>query len=360
MPASDFNDLIRLSFFTDVAKAIVSETTVKGVLDRLMNCIGESFTPLNWSVLLLDHKTDQLVFRIAVGKAADTLVGVRIPANEGVAGWVASHGCEVIIEDVASDSRFSSRIDDMTGFLTESIIAVPLKSGNKVFGVIELINKLDGSHFTPLEMKALATIADFSAIAIEKAMLLRQTKWQAMTDPLTGLLNRRGLGKALKREQARIKRYGGSLAFILADVDDFKSINDSRGHVAGDVVLKTVAKTLLTTCRESDSIARLGGDEFLVALPYTEEGTPETARERLSEAIREAAKTCQAGPFSVSLGIHSGSVDTHTGHIDLAKLIEESDRDLYRRKESKSGSLLQEDIMAAMDDESRHTGSGLE
>ncbi len=360
MPISDFDDLIKLSYFTDVAKAIVSETTVKGVLNRLMACIGDSFAPLNWSVLFLDRKTDQLVFQIAVGKAADALVGVRIPSNEGVAGWVASTGHEVIVEDVARDSRFSDRMDGMTGFLTESIIAVPLKSGNKVIGVIELINKLDGSQFSPLEMKALATMADFSAIAIEKAMLLRQIKRMAMTDALTGVLNRRGLGKTLNREMARMKRYGGSMSFILADVDDFKSINDSRGHVAGDTVLKTVAQALLKVCRESDSVARFGGDEFLVAMPYTEPDAAETARQRLAEAIQHASQACPAGPFSVSLGIHTGLADDETGSIDLDRIIAESDKDLYKRKENRGNGFAPEEVMAAMDDEAGSQTAGFD
>ncbi|TFG82301.1 MAG: sensor domain-containing diguanylate cyclase, partial [Spirochaetales bacterium] len=88
MGSEDLSDLIHLSYFSEIAKDIVSETTVRGVLDRTMQHIGTCFAPLNWSLLLLDRKNDQLVFRIAVGKAGDILVGKRIPAFEGIAGWV--------------------------------------------------------------------------------------------------------------------------------------------------------------------------------------------------------------------------------------------------------------------------------
>jgi diguanylate cyclase (GGDEF)-like protein len=359
MPGSDFDDLIKLSFFTDVAKAIVAETTVRGVLNRLMEQVGECFSPLNWSVLLLDRRTDQLEFRIAVGKAADALVGVRIPAFEGLAGWVVRNGSELIVEDVATDARFSERIDNMTGFKTESIIAVPLKSGNRVFGVIELVNKLNGGQFSALEMKALATMADFAAIAIEKAVLMRQIKRLAMTDALTGVLNRRGLARALDRERARMKRYGGSMAFILADVDNFKQINDQRGHAAGDMVLKTLAEALVGSCRESDVVARFGGDEFLIAMPCTDPLAAEVARQRFAEGIKAVAQSCPAGPFTVSLGVHAAAMDSAleraigdaAGHADLARILEESDRDLYRRKEAKVEGGLSEDILAAMDDD---------
>jgi len=168
MPEEELEDLIRLSYFTETAKAIVSETTVKGVLDRLMDAIGRSFAPLNWSLLLLDRPRDQLVFKIAVGKASSALLGMRIPAFEGVAGWVVANGRELLIEDASADERWSERVDSMTGFRTESIIAVPLKTDDRVFGVIELINKLHGGRFSALELRTLTTIAEFAAIAIER------------------------------------------------------------------------------------------------------------------------------------------------------------------------------------------------
>lgn len=344
MPAEDFNDMIRLSYFSDTAKAIVSESTVKGVLDRLMERIGCIFAPLNWSLMLLDRPNDQLVFKVAVGKASSKLLGLRIPAFEGIAGWVVANGRALIIEDAAADERWSERVDEMTGFRTESIIAVPLKTEEKVFGVIELINKLDGGHFSALELNMLETIADFAAIAIEKAVYLAQVKRMAMSDSLTGLLNRRGLSKVLERERSRIRRYGGSMAFILADVDEFKSINDERGHAAGDAVLKAIAEALMASSRESDAVARMGGDEFLVAISCDSQAEAESARSRLDAALREASGRCSAGPFSVSLGLHFGD------DCDLGAMLEESDRDLYRRKEERNAALFGGRVMDMLDE----------
>jgi len=344
MPEEDFNDMIRLSYFSDTAKAIVSESTVKGVLDRLMERIGTIFAPLNWSLMLLDRPNDQLVFKIAVGKASNKLLGVRIPSFEGIAGWVVANGRALIIEDAASDDRWSERVDEMTGFSTESIIAVPLKTEDKVFGVIELINKLDGGHFSALELNMLETIADFAAIAIEKAVYLAQVKRLAMSDSLTGLLNRRGLARVLERERSRIRRYGGSMAFILADVDEFKAINDERGHAAGDLVLKTIASALRAASRESDAVARFGGDEFLVAISCSSEAEAESARSRLAAALRQAAEACPAGPFSVSLGLHVGE------DCDIGTMLEESDRDLYRRKEERNAAGFGQRVMDMLDE----------
>ncbi len=341
----EIEELIRLSYFSEIAKAIVSETSVKGILNKLMAKIGDVFAPLNWSTLLLDRKNDQLEFRVVVGKASEKLLGQRIPAFEGVAGWVVAHGTEVIVEDVSQDSRFSDRIDSISGFTTSSIIAVPLKTEDKVFGVIELINKLDGGRFSALEMRTLATIADFAAIAIEKAVYLAQIKRMAMTDAMTGLLNRRGLARILERENSRIKRHGGEVAFILADVDQFKEINDNRGHAAGDVVLKCVAEALQKVCRESDAVARFGGDEFLVVMPDTNPEAAALARDRIAAGISRAAQKCPAGAFTVSLGVHAGKGS------DINKIFEESDRDMYRRKEERNPNTFGEKIMSILDDD---------
>lgn len=344
MPDDRFEELIKLSYFSDLAKAIVSETTVKGVLEELMKAIGNCFAPLDWSVLVLDRGAKELVFKIAVGKAAKSLVGMRIPADEGIAGWVCSNGKELLIEDASSDPRWSARVDGVTGFNTESIIAVPLKTEDRVFGVIELVNKLDGGRFSALEMRTLATIADFAAIAIEKAVYLAQARKLAMNDPLTGLLNRRGLSRILDRERTRLRRYGGSIAFILADVDDFKGINDTRGHDAGDAVLKAVADALLSRSRESDAVARMGGDEFLVAMMPATAEEAERARERFAAALEAASASGPAGPFSVSLGVHASE------DWDVEALLKGSDKDLYRRKEERQGAQFGGRILEMLDE----------
>lgn len=345
MARGELDDLIKLHYFSDIGKDIVKERSLRGVLDRLMARIGECFAPLNWSLLLLDRERDELVFKIAVGKASDILVGRRIPAFEGVAGWVVSNGRALIVEDASKDPRFSERVDSITGFRTESIIAVPLKTEERTYGVIELVNKLDGGRFSALELRTLATIADFGAIAIERAVYLGRLRRRAETDPLTGLLNRRGLGRVLVREGRRMKRYGGQLAFILADIDEFKAINDTRGHAAGDAVLRAVAAALEGAARESDELARYGGDEFLVVLPSAGPAEAEGAKRRLAAALEAASAACAAGPFSVTLGVHAGA------DPDVGRILEASDRDLYRQKggrRAKDG--LEDEIMAMMDE----------
>ena len=341
---TDMDDLVRLSVFSAIGTSIVGEKGIRGVLDRVMEHIGSFFGPLHCSVLLVDAAKSDLVFARVAGRSAELLEGMRVPLGEGVAGWVALHGTNAVIERPAEDPRWSDRIDVLTGFKTESIIAVPLRSGDKVFGVIELLNRLDGKPFSAYDMRVLSTIADFAAIGVEKAYYLAEVRRISERDPLTGALNRRGLGRAIEREAARRARYGGDLSVVLADVDRFKAINDRYGHSAGDEVLKAVARTLADAVRAADSVARYGGDEFLILMPATGPEDAEIARIRLGEILAQAGGAHNP-PFAVSLGVHTSKDD------DFDELFRESDRDLYRRK---IGPLaIGENLLAAIDDEGK-------
>jgi diguanylate cyclase (GGDEF)-like protein len=340
----DMDDLIRLSVFSAIGTSIVAERSIRGVLDRVMEHIGSFFGPSNWSLLLVDSAKNELVFARVVGRAAEALTGQRVALGEGVAGWVAQRGTSAIIENPTEDPRWSERLDALTGFKTESIIAVPLRSGDKVFGVIELLNRLNGELFSAFDMRVLSTIADFTAIAVEKAYYLAEARRVSERDPLTNVLNRRGLDRAIGRETARRARYGGELSVVLADIDRFKAINDGFGHAAGDEVLRTVAQTLALTMRGADSLARYGGDEFLVLLPATGSEDAEIARTRFDEALSKAG-AAHVPPFSVSLGVHS------SGEADFGELFRESDKDLYRRKVGPLA--IGENLLAALDFEGK-------
>jgi diguanylate cyclase (GGDEF)-like protein len=340
----DLDDLVRLSVFSSIGKSIVAENGIRGVLDRVMEHVGAFFGPLNWSILLVDAGHDELVFTVVAGKASEALTGRKVKVGEGIAGWVARYGKPAIVAVAHSDPRFSPKYDEILGFHTESVVAVPLLAGGRIFGVIELLNRLDGRTFSAFDMRVLSTIADFAAIAIEKSYYLSEAQRLAELDHLTGLLNRRGLGKVLEREGARLRRYPGNVSVIAADVDGFKMINDRHGHQAGDEVLKAVAECLKTSVRSADSVARYGGDEFVVVMPNTGPEDAEIARARLQAALDRAGKEAPV-PWSITLGAHSSN------KADFGELFRESDRDLYRRK---AGPIeIAENLLAALDDETQ-------
>ncbi|MFP4444004.1 MAG: diguanylate cyclase [Spirochaetia bacterium] len=326
---SSTSDLIRLSFFTEMGKSISRAVTIRQTLQEVMHHVQEMFTPRNWSLLLLDHATDELVFTLVTGgKEAEQLRGRRVAVGQGITGWIAKHGEPVIIEDVQSDSRFDPSMDEMTKFNTESIIGVPLISGEKVFGVIELINKLNGSNFTPLDLKILSTIADFAAIAIEKAYYYKALRKIATIDSLTGLYNRRSLIRQMEREINRCKRYKTPFSMLMIDIDAFKKINDTKGHSGGDKVLKHFGEILAGNIRQSDFASRYGGDEFVVMMPNTEEEAARDVRDRILKILDK--RNDEAGtPYTVSIGLFSGCPE------NLEDAFNKADFGLYEDKNRK-------------------------
>jgi len=324
-----FNDLVKLSFFSEVGKAISSATTVSQTLKAVMDQIGVIFAPSYWSLLLRNPKTGDLKFSVVVGSGVENLKGQIIPRGKGIAGWIAEHGESLIIEDVSRDSRFAPDMDEMNDFKTESIIGVPLKNGNRVFGVIELINKLDGQPFSPLELQLLTTVADFAAIAIEKAYYMNALRKVATVDPLTGLNNRRSFEKYFYRESDRCRRNGRTFTVMMIDIDGFKQITDSYGHKEGDRVLCEVADLLQTRLRSADLPCRYGGDEFIILMPDTSLKEAKILKQRLLDLLEETNRNRRI-PVSMSIGIHEAD------DRNLSEVMHMADKDMYRQKNRKA------------------------
>ncbi|MDR7414915.1 MAG: GGDEF domain-containing protein [Armatimonadota bacterium] len=180
--------------------------------------------------------------------------------------------------------------------------------------------------FLRMEAFAVALIAWLQILSLVKGQLVAE-RVRANTDPLTGLLNRRGIFIAFDVEAERHRRYGHPLSVVLFDVDHFKRINDRYGHGAGDRVLVSVARTVQGAIRPSDSLARWGGEEFLLLLPETPlRGALELA-ERLRREI--ASLVTEFGPVSASFGVAAFRPTDNLG-----TLVRRADAALYRAKEA--------------------------
>ena len=143
----------------------------------------------------------------------------------------------------------------------------------------------------------------------------------ASRDALTGLQNRRGLEKILSAENTRHQRFGGRLMAILIDCDDFKSVNDTFGHAAGDVVLREICTRMQRVTRPNDVLARIGGDEFLALLPDTRRGEAFRVAERLRVAITESALRVGDRTLNVTASLGVGAVSPDL--LSLEEIIQE-------------------------------------
>lgn len=185
------------------------------------------------------------------------------------------------------------------------------------------------SKLLRLLVRALGRIAEAEKVIVEKDAMIDRLKSMAMTDPLTGLLNRRGFEEHLRRITAAAERHGQGGALVYLDLDDFKPINDRIGHEAGDIALCHVANFLAKNVRATDIVARLGGDEFAVLMVQTDakEGRAKAKilQQRLNASLAPAGKTQL--PISASMG-----VATFAGRSDFRAVMRRADRAMYRNK----------------------------
>src|SRR5436309_12281229 len=228
-----------ITIFHDVAKALTSSLDLDSILQTIMEKMAEYFKPDNWSLLMVDEEREELYFAIVVGKAAEALKNVRLKVGEGIAGWVAKHGERVVVPDVYTDPRFAKRIDEMTKWQTRSMICVPLKSKHRVLAVIQLINSPIES-FGESEMFFLHSLCDYAAIAIDNARSVEKIQELTITDDCTGLYNARHLYKTLEAEVYRSARFGYEFSVIFMDLDHFKLVNDTYGHLVGSKLLADI------------------------------------------------------------------------------------------------------------------------
>ena len=166
--------LHQISVFYDVGQALVTTFDIGNLLLETIELATNLIDAGAASIMLIDEERDELVFRVSHGNRRNALRQQRIPMDEGIAGWVARQGKPVIANDVRADTRFSHRVDVRTGFLTQSIAAVPLKIKGRIIGVMEVLNKYSGAGFDQEDIQLMSSIATQVAIAIENARLYEQ------------------------------------------------------------------------------------------------------------------------------------------------------------------------------------------
>lgn len=315
----------------EIGKLLTSTLDSEKVLQLITEKVGELLSAKNWSLLFVDDKTQELYFGIVVGDGSDKIKGKRLKLNEGIAGWVATNRKPILIPDVSKDPRFFSGIDKISGFKTESIICAPLISRDRVLGVIELINKKIGDEFTESDLESLTHLADYIAIAIDNAKNFEKIQELTIKDDLTCLYNTRFFHEMLEREIKRAMRKKRDLSLIFMDLDHFKEVNDTYGHLYGSMLLKQVAEVIRNSVRNIDIPIRYGGDEFVIILPETNKNQAEVVAKRILENIRNSIFLQEEGlnlKLTASIGFASYPEDAK----DKEGLIKSADNAMYQVK----------------------------
>ncbi len=331
------DDISRLrrehEIYAELASTLTSSLNHSEILETIMRKVGTLLRPRNWSLLLMDPNNEELCFEIVVGEGTDLISGQRLKLGEGIAGWVAKTGECVLVKDVREDPRFCGRFDHMCNFYTKSVICVPLLNRGKTLGAIELVNRIEQDAFTDLDMKALKTIAEYAAIAINNAQLYRKVHRLALTDDHTCLFNMRCLYEALDRELACARSEQHEVSMVFFDLDHFKGIVDTHGHLRASKMLREVGLLIKDLTRPDDIPVRYGGDEFVILMPKSGKNEALEFTRHLRERLNTHDFLSEEGlnlRITASFGIATYPEDAK----DEGELLNLADAAMYDIKES--------------------------
>ena len=267
---------------------------------------ANAFVPSAAGSILLDNPTrklpdrplNDLYFIAAFGPSSNDLLGRSLSASHGIAGHVYTTGRAYFSADVSSDQHFFPGVDEIIRYHTESLVAIPIRIEKEVCGVLELVNRQGAEDYSERDLGLLEIFASYISVSIQNVLDARHAQEIAKRDNLTGLFNDRYLHLGLSRTIAESRARGGDVAVLFLDLDFFKRVNDTHGHLAGSQVLREVGRELADAVAVPDAlVARYGGDEFVLALPEMalDEAT------RTADAIREriAARVFIAEPGDI-------------------------------------------------------------
>ena len=248
------------------------------------------------------------------------------PRENGLTYTVARTGSAIIVDDMRQHPLFRNTPGTWTG----SIIGLPLKYRELVVGVMNIAHH-ETSRFEDHQIRVLNLLADQAAISIVNARLHNIVQEQSLTDPLTGLHNRRAFNRRLEEETLRSERYGRPFSLVLMDLNGFKAINDTFGHIEGDRVLTSIGQCLNDNVRNTDFLARYGGDEFALVMPETSKQIASQLTNRLQRVLRNGdfgLPKAPVQPITMSVGI--AQFPEHATSSE--KLLAAADEALYHAK----------------------------
>jgi diguanylate cyclase (GGDEF)-like protein len=336
----------RYQALNELARSLAMVFKTNDAVVLLMETISKTFmAPGGVYTLLLfegSHSKAQHAVRYGVDTDMETRLNrLRLDPTEPYNAWVVANARALFTNDAHKDFRFESYAPEGG---PRSLIAAPLLAGNELVGILR-IESPKSDVFRQEDARLLSNFADLGTVALEQAALYRQTVEMAITDGLTSLYVQKYYKDRVRDEVLRAREYKLSLCLMMLDVDNFKSYNDTYGHLVGDKVLRSIAGVLKETVRSVDLVARYGGEEFSVLLPKTGYEGAAIVAERIRQTV-EALKipvVDQVTGVTVSIGL----AEFKPEFKEADEFIDNADQALYRAKADGKNRVCRADNMDA-------------
>ena len=326
-----------LRVFHDVARALTSTLELESLLHTIMTKMAEFFGPERWSLMMVDEETNELYYALSAGMNSDKLETLRVKMGEGVAGWVAETGNPLVVPDVRLDKHWARFARQHPDLHLRSIACLPIRCGEHTLGVMQLHNSsLD--LLPEYSISFLRVLCDYAAIALQNARHMKLINRLSITDDCTGLYNSRHLYTQLSQRiseasDPQVIPIHPHFSLVFLDLDRFKKINDTHGHLVGSRLLGEVGTLLKRTIGPQHMAFRYGGDEFVVLLHGLDKPDAAAMVKQIRQKLNEAEFLTREGlaiSITASFGVATYPQDGSTLH----GIIRSADTMMYRVKNS--------------------------
>ncbi|KPJ97924.1 MAG: hypothetical protein AMS20_16655 [Gemmatimonas sp. SG8_28] len=325
----------------DILHEVTTQLEPNQIYRVLANRVLHALRISRCSIVLAKPGEDKALVVVAAEKPELNNLEIRVADYPEISRALALNQ-PVLVRDVAKDPLFEAARQDWLGrgvrVETHSAIAVPFGMHGEQSGVFFLRTMAGEPPLDNGDLLFAERIIGTAVGVIERAYRLEdaqfakdQYAWLATTDPLTDCVNRRGLLDRLEAELERVQRYGEALSLMMIDLDHFKKVNDSHGHLAGDEVLRQIGALLRGEVRAVDTVARYGGEEFVILLPETTQPGAVALAERIRERVAQRDFSEDASMLSVTISV--GVTTVSAGEVDDPEgVLGRVDAALYRAK----------------------------
>jgi diguanylate cyclase (GGDEF)-like protein len=263
----------QFAFLNSVSKTAISSDDAEQMLAEIVGHIQKNFRFDHIGIGILDYATKEIEIKAEAGTTAHEK-GKRVPVTAGIIGRVARTS-ETTVVNIAPETTQQSILPS-----ARSVLCMPISYGESLLGVLNVESEQEYA-FTADDQLVMNTLADLLATALHNSFVFQKLQTQSITDGLTSIKTRRYFWEALSSEWKRASRSGRPFSVVLIDLDKFKEVNDTFGHMEGDLVLARVGRLLEQKCRQSNVVARYGGDEFVILMPETGVEQAQILAERL-------------------------------------------------------------------------------
>ncbi len=359
-------------YLYELGNILKANYSLEETADRILKLTAEYFEIERGSIMLLGDN-NELYFIAAYNIPEEVVKFVRVKNGEGIAGYVAQTGKPLLVEDAENfkkDIDMHQIVEKKKRFKTDSFMCIPLIVRDKIIGVMNLTDKKDNKNFTSRELQLLLSVSSQISAVLHNFILIRKLETLnkeledkvrertrelenalnslekitkelheknkvleeiAVTDKLTSLFNRGYFEDRLKFEIEKSFKFKRELSLLFIDLDKFKKINDTYGHLVGDKLLQKISEVIKESIRKTDIAARYGGDEFVVILPETNIESAKMVAEKIRENIENTFIVVGDKKISVTASIGVAGIKEGQS-TTFEKLIKFTDKSLYEAK----------------------------